>query len=129
VWDYVGDNFVHRLLQNKDGKLVEVGGGHRRVDETCDEDNQEKVDSLQLEFTYMLTTQLESQRYYFEERLNMQQKDLQREIEKLHIRLEEAETFKEGVESKVSSLAKEKGTLEKKVSTFFYNEKVKNVLV
>ena len=27
VWDYVGDNFVHRLLQNKaDGKLVEVEG-------------------------------------------------------------------------------------------------------
>jgi BRCA1-associated protein len=24
VWDYAGDNFVHRLLQNKgDGKLVE----------------------------------------------------------------------------------------------------------
>lgn len=24
VWDYVGDNFVHRLVQNKgDGKLVE----------------------------------------------------------------------------------------------------------
>lgn len=24
VWDYVGDNFVHRLLQNKvDGKLVQ----------------------------------------------------------------------------------------------------------
>jgi BRCA1-associated protein len=26
VWDYVGDNFVHRLLQNKDdGKMVAVG--------------------------------------------------------------------------------------------------------
>lgn len=26
MWDYVGDNFVHRLLQNKgDGKLVEGG--------------------------------------------------------------------------------------------------------
>ena len=25
VWDYAGDNFVHRLLQNKgDGKLVEA---------------------------------------------------------------------------------------------------------
>lgn len=24
VWDYAGDNFVHRLMQNKgDGKLVE----------------------------------------------------------------------------------------------------------
>ena len=29
VWDYVGDNFVHRLLQNKaDGKLVEVEGNN-----------------------------------------------------------------------------------------------------
>ena len=28
VWDYVGDNFVHRLVQNKeDGKMVEVGEG------------------------------------------------------------------------------------------------------
>jgi BRCA1-associated protein len=27
VWDYAGDNFVHRLVQNKaDGKLVELGG-------------------------------------------------------------------------------------------------------
>uniref|UniRef100_A0A1I8F624 RING-type domain-containing protein n=1 Tax=Macrostomum lignano TaxID=282301 RepID=A0A1I8F624_9PLAT len=27
VWDYCGDNFVHRLVQNKaDGKLVQVGG-------------------------------------------------------------------------------------------------------
>jgi len=25
VWDYVGDNYVHRLIQSKtDGKLVEV---------------------------------------------------------------------------------------------------------
>lgn len=29
VWDYVGDNFVHRLLQNnEDGKLVEVEGNN-----------------------------------------------------------------------------------------------------
>ena len=28
VWDYVGDNFVHRLVMNKpDGKPVEVGEG------------------------------------------------------------------------------------------------------
>ena len=28
VWDYVGDNFVHRLVQNKDdGKMVEVEDG------------------------------------------------------------------------------------------------------
>ena len=27
VWDYIGDNYVHRLIQNKsDGKLVELRG-------------------------------------------------------------------------------------------------------
>ena len=27
VWDYVGDNYVHRLIQNKaDGKIVAVQG-------------------------------------------------------------------------------------------------------
>ena len=29
----------------------------------------EKLDSLQLEYTYLLTSQLESQRIYFEEKL------------------------------------------------------------
>ena len=30
VWDYAGDNYVHRLVQNEvDGKLVEVSGTGR----------------------------------------------------------------------------------------------------
>lgn len=63
VWDYVGDNFVHRLLQNKtDGKLVE--GNTPEKEEASD-----KLDSMQLEFTYTLTSQLDSQRMYFEELL------------------------------------------------------------
>lgn len=34
VWDYVGDNFVHRLVQNKgDGKLVE-GSSPGKLDVT-----------------------------------------------------------------------------------------------
>ncbi|KRT81790.1 zinc finger protein, partial [Oryctes borbonicus] len=62
VWDYKGDNFVHRLLQNKgDGKLVPSEGPPSESDGT-----QEKVDSVQLEFTYLLTSQLEEQRLYFE---------------------------------------------------------------
>jgi BRCA1-associated protein len=66
VWDYVGDHWVDRLLQNKDGKMVEAGqestkGKRSGVDE--------KVDSVQLEFTYLLTSQLETQREYFEERI------------------------------------------------------------
>lgn len=43
VWDYVGDNYVHRLIQNKeDGKLVEM-------DERGQRASDEKMDSLNLE--------------------------------------------------------------------------------
>ncbi len=43
VWDYAGDNYVHRLIQNKgDGKLVEVDEGGNIMQD-------EKVDSIQLE--------------------------------------------------------------------------------
>ena len=45
VWDYAGDNYVHRLVQNKgDGKLVEVDEGGNVVQE-------EKLDSITLEVT------------------------------------------------------------------------------
>ena len=44
VWDYAGDNYVHRLVQNKsDGKMVEVDEGGNVVDST------EKLDSIALE--------------------------------------------------------------------------------
>lgn len=76
VWDYVGDNYVHRLIQNKgDGKLVELRGegvstyeivsdrsfslrsAHRsdceqnNYDETTSktDSSQEKIDSMELE--------------------------------------------------------------------------------
>lgn len=67
VWDYVGDNFVHRLLQTKDGKMVEGGPTATKTEGAAME---EKVDSVQLEFTYLLTSQLETQRQYFEDRLS-----------------------------------------------------------
>ena len=46
VWDYAGDNYVHRLIQNKgDGKLVEVDEGGNMVQE-------EKIDSITLEVNH-----------------------------------------------------------------------------
>ncbi|CAB3219961.1 unnamed protein product [Arctia plantaginis] len=67
VWDYAGDNFVHRLVQNKaDGKLVAAEGG-LASEEAC---GGEKLDSAQLEFTYILTQQLDSQRMFYEQRMS-----------------------------------------------------------
>lgn len=49
VWDYAGDNYVHRLVQNKgDGKLVEVDEGGNLVQE-------EKLDSITLEVGHRKT--------------------------------------------------------------------------
>ncbi len=92
VWDYVGDNFVHRLMQtdSADGKLVEAEPGLGRASfgdgsgaaNIGGEDgtgkcgggesvsvvggipvaSDEKMDSIQLEYTYLLTSQLEAQR-------------------------------------------------------------------
>ena len=64
VWDYAGDNYVHRLVQSKgDGKLVEVNEGGRLVQE-------EKVDSLALEvnmyyYIYMLVNYWNTETGYF----------------------------------------------------------------
>ena len=49
VWDYVGDNFVHRLVQSKgDGKLVAV-----EDQQSAEMDG--KVDSLSLEVKTLLS--------------------------------------------------------------------------
>ena len=77
VWDYVSDGYVHRLIQNKsDGKLVELpssnnypyysdgggGGGGELVPSA-------KLEDIGMEYTYLLTSQLESQRQYFEQKI------------------------------------------------------------
>lgn len=74
VWDYAGDMWVHRLIRDKgDGKVVELP---QRPSRAADEDNdmmdqdvvpRAKLDSIGLEYTHLLTSQLESQRVYFEE--------------------------------------------------------------
>lgn len=58
---------MHRLLQNKgDGKLVAAGGP--ADPESCGiTGEQEKVDSIQLEYAHLLTTQLDTQRRHYEE--------------------------------------------------------------
>lgn len=51
---------MHRLVQNKaDGKLVAAEGAP----------HDDKLDAAQLEFTYILTRQLDGQRAYYEERI------------------------------------------------------------
>ncbi|GAV52099.1 hypothetical protein ZYGR_0AG00900 [Zygosaccharomyces rouxii] len=82
VWDYAGDNYVHRLVQNEvDGKLVEIGaegtavqgdsasGGSNKDSESTATFMRNK--EYHLEYVQVLISQLESQREYYE--LKMEQ--------------------------------------------------------
>ncbi len=62
VWDYAGDGYVHRLVMNKeDGKMVEIFAPDR-----LKVDGEEKIESLGLEYSYLLSLQMEDQRAYYE---------------------------------------------------------------
>lgn len=78
VWDYTGDGYVHRLIQNKsDGKLVDLpaawadekGNSGGMAAMGADMVPREKMEAMGNEYTYLLTSQLENQRSYFEEQV------------------------------------------------------------
>jgi len=82
VWDYAGDGYVHRLIRSKaDGKLVELPSaassvpngvreeGGRLGPSQADALSAEKIEAIGIEYSYLLTSQLDSQRVYYEEQL------------------------------------------------------------
>ncbi|KAJ8595629.1 zf-UBP-domain-containing protein [Rhizopogon salebrosus TDB-379] len=98
VWDYAGDGYVHRLIQNKaDGKLVELPsaassmGVNPRDDGTlgpsdADSLGAEKIEAIGIEYSHLLSLQLDSQRLFYEEQsaeLKTQVDELRNLVEKL----------------------------------------------
>lgn len=74
VWDYAGDGYVHRLIQNMvDGKLVElpdVGSqSDSRVDGEHDTIDKSMLEELMCHYEQELMRHLETQKRYFEEEL------------------------------------------------------------
>ena len=77
VWDYAGDSYVHRIISGATGgsmdKLVELPARHESALEPWNEGDASdsiprvKLDNLSLEYTHLLTSQLESQRVYYED--------------------------------------------------------------
>lgn len=125
VWDYAGDGYVHRLIQTKaDGKLVEfppvnplssTGAFYYPADRGVDDDiAREKMDAMGMEYTYLLTSQLDSQRVYYEERIAaaadkastaLKTVDLAHStIEKLEMRVLDTESETRRLQSETASL-------------------------
>ena len=64
----------------------------------------------------MLTTQLESQRSYFEEKLSQSKKEVMKEVQEVKETLLESLKSNRDLETKLGNALKEKASLEKKVS-------------
>ena len=138
VWDYVGDNFVHRLVQTDscDSKFVEAGENREmrpgRAEVPLGEDGKplvegktvdgipvdhdEKMDSIQLEYTYLLTSQLEAQRRYFEEKIARVEQEAHREIEEVMTRARTSVEESKVMEERLKSLTKEKTKMDTKLT-------------
>ncbi|XP_033627537.1 BRCA1-associated protein-like [Asterias rubens] len=111
VWDYAGDNYVHRLVQSKgDGKPIEWD---RRDTESA---HSEKLDSLQLEYSYLLTNQLESQRIYFEEQMARIEQDALNRMSEVEARSRKTVEERDKMEQCLQTALKEKSGLERKCS-------------
>lgn len=114
VWDYVGDNYVHRLIQSKtDGKLVELNAHCRDTGDDCGRCEcsndagfesvllDSKIEAIADEYNNLLTSQLENQRQYYDSLLaevrqqretavsEAMQKSTNIKLQKLQAKLEE----------------------------------------
>ncbi|XP_061603187.1 BRCA1-associated protein isoform X2 [Phyllopteryx taeniolatus] len=108
VWDYAGDNYVHRLVASKtDGKMVQ----YECEGDTC---QAEKVDALQLEYSYLLTSQLESQRVYWENKIAHLEKDTAEEINNMKAKFKETLERCDNLERRLGEISKDKQSMEKK---------------
>jgi len=120
VWDYTGDNYVHRLVANKvDGKLVELPEGDHKGQRKGEEAGKleealvgSKLESVLQEYNEMLTRTLDDQRRFFEDRMAAMQQHWEAEIKMLRNELSE----KDQQLLEHARKAKERKTEEKKVA-------------
>ncbi|KAG8858442.1 hypothetical protein FRB91_009752 [Serendipita sp. 411] len=138
VWDYAGDAYVHRLIQNRtDGKLVElpsasitsgtsVDGSRNLGPGPADAMAAEKVEAIGIEYSYLLTSQLDSQRAYYEEQLDTMKSQLTSAYAKIDLRSQELEVMdaqrrmseaklRQEMDSLREQMSKERTKSEKKV--------------
>ncbi|XP_020589072.1 BRCA1-associated protein isoform X2 [Phalaenopsis equestris] len=122
VWDYVGDNYVHRINQSKsDGELVKMKSNNRSFGDHCEscaftEDSgisgallRSKVEAIVDEYNRLLASQLESQRVYYETLLEDAKQKRERYI---------SEAVEKAVDSKIQDIELEIEKVIKEKKTF-----------
>jgi len=143
VWDYAGDGYVHRLIQNRaDGKLVELPG---RIDESGEgsegddnssavngmEDRKQaheiefnsKMEALAMEYNYLLTSQLDTQRAYFEEKITREVQEMRSGLSTLQEELRKAHEEKDSLLQLLNASETTRKNLDKRIEKMREKEK------
>ncbi|CAN0870675.1 BRAP2 RING ZnF UBP domain-containing protein 2, partial [Linum grandiflorum] len=144
VWDYAGDNYVHRLIQSKtDGKLVELHTHCARAGDGCgcvdsginDTLLSSKVEAIVSEYDELLTAQLENQKQYFEGLLQEVKEETDRKkseavkkvvsqkLQKMQARLEKCTREKQFLDELNENLLKNKEIWKVKIAEMEEREK------
>ncbi|AES68230.2 zinc finger, C3HC4 type (RING finger) protein [Medicago truncatula] len=130
VWDYVGDNYVHRLIQSKtDGKLVELNSHCVHADSGSCGDNamreailNSKVQAIVNEYNELLATQLENQKLYFESLLQQVEQETEG---KISVAVQKAVSLKQHkIHAKIDRCNKEKKFLDELNDNLLKNEEI-----
>lgn len=90
MWDYEGDGYVHRLIREKEGKVVELGVAERAAVRGEGEggagasgrrkgDVDEWEEGKEVEWGMLLSAQLDTQREWYEERMEEVRAEAERE--------------------------------------------------
>ncbi|KAI8061818.1 uncharacterized protein B0P05DRAFT_590566 [Gilbertella persicaria] len=181
IWDYLGDSYVHRLIQNTvDGALVELppktaidqnkkesrtsfshtknrkssnyhdyfshftaaGSSTTATENPLDREEDattNKLDAMSVEYSFMLTSQLDSQRMYYEEQLDTLMSELQNLSSQVQLTKEEMKGAKEktivltkrgkSLDSEINELQREKEKITKRATSFKdkYEHTLKNL--
>lgn len=144
VWDYARDCYVHKIIANGSSvneKLIELPGRSREGQTTALENVDEDLDvakreNLAFEYTQLLSSQLDSQREYFEESLRRAadkasdaQKRAERAEKRAYDALLEAQDARQAVENaRISQLNSELERLradQDKAQTISFNHRTK----
>ncbi|XP_074317682.1 BRAP2 RING ZnF UBP domain-containing protein 1 [Silene latifolia] len=134
VWDYEGDNYVHRLNQSKaDGKSSVVDSHDGNCNTCGDGEDSEitwalfnsKVEAIMDEYNHLLATQLENQRQYYEsllaeakskrDNVSVEASEKASSLKDLLCKLEQYEENKKAVMDMNHNLIKEQEQYKKKL--------------
>ena len=69
IWDYITDAYIHRIVRNKEYFITDLPDVNEEEMNTNEKEMEEKIENVIMEYNYLMSSQLEEQRKYFEEKV------------------------------------------------------------